>query len=76
MLRKKLNLRKGDVVAIMLPNIPEYPVCLLGSIEAGLTATLINPLYTPGNTIFTVNYLTLNTAFALFSKFSIKKLIL
>ncbi|KAF2894355.1 hypothetical protein ILUMI_11819 [Ignelater luminosus] len=45
-LRKKLKLQKRDVVAILLPNIPEYPICMLGSIEAGLTVTTINPAYT------------------------------
>lgn len=50
-LRKKLNLQKRDVVAILLPNIPEYPICLLGSIEAGLTVTTINPAYTSGKSI-------------------------
>lgn len=46
-LRKKLKLGKGDVVAILLPNVPEYPIAVLGALQAALTATTINPLYTP-----------------------------
>nr|XP_022913349.1 4-coumarate--CoA ligase 2-like [Onthophagus taurus] len=45
-LRKKLNLQKGDVVAILLPNIPEFPICILGPLLAGLKITTINPSYT------------------------------
>lgn len=47
-LRKKLKLAKGDVVAVLLPNVPEYPICLLGTHEGGMVATTINPIYTPG----------------------------
>ncbi|KAF2889027.1 hypothetical protein ILUMI_17146 [Ignelater luminosus] len=46
-LRKKLKLQKGDVVAVLLPNVPEYPICILGPLQASLTVTTINPLYTP-----------------------------
>ncbi|KAK4887101.1 hypothetical protein RN001_003372 [Aquatica leii] len=45
-LRKKLKLSKGDVVGIILPNVPDYPICLLGAIQAGLIVTIINPSYT------------------------------
>ncbi|VVC29373.1 AMP-binding, conserved site,AMP-dependent synthetase/ligase,AMP-binding enzyme, C-terminal domain [Cinara cedri] len=46
------NLRKrgatpGQVIAILLPNIPEFVLSALGAIEAGLTITTINPIYTP-----------------------------
>ncbi|CAH2003974.1 unnamed protein product [Acanthoscelides obtectus] len=43
---KKLRLQKDDVVAIFLPNIPEYPICCLGIMEAGLAVTTMNPIYT------------------------------
>uniref|UniRef100_V5GTJ7 Luciferin 4-monooxygenase n=1 Tax=Anoplophora glabripennis TaxID=217634 RepID=V5GTJ7_ANOGL len=46
-LRKILKLEKGDTIAILLTNSPEYPLCVLGSLEAGLVVTTINPLYTP-----------------------------
>lgn len=41
-----LGLKKGDVVALQLPNIPQYPVALFACFYAGLSATNINPLYT------------------------------
>ncbi|BFG02828.1 probable 4-coumarate--CoA ligase 3 [Drosophila madeirensis] len=45
-LQTKFKLRKPDVVAICLPNMPEYPIATLGAIEAGLTVTTVNPIYT------------------------------
>ncbi|CAH1173699.1 unnamed protein product [Phaedon cochleariae] len=46
-LRKKLKLQKNDVIAMLLPNVPEFPIVALGAIRAGLICTTINPLYTP-----------------------------
>ncbi len=46
-LQKELGLQKGDRVAIMLPNLLQYPVTLFGILRAGLTAVNVNPLYTP-----------------------------
>ena len=40
------GLRKGDVVAIISPNLPEYPVAFHGAASAGLVITTLNPLYT------------------------------
>eukprot|EP00092_Neocalanus_flemingeri_P001335 GFUD01001426.1.p1 GENE.GFUD01001426.1~~GFUD01001426.1.p1 ORF type:complete len:659 (+),score=100.48 GFUD01001426.1:158-1978(+) len=42
---KRLGAQKGDVIAMILPNIPEFPVAFLGSVGAGLTVTTINPTY-------------------------------
>jgi long-chain acyl-CoA synthetase len=42
-----LNLRKGDRVAIMLPNCLQYPIATFGILRAGLTVVNVNPLYTP-----------------------------
>jgi len=44
---KSRGLVKGDRVAIMMPNILQYPVVLLGILRAGLTVVNVNPLYTP-----------------------------
>tara|TARA_B100001769_G_C22107830_1_gene598654 strand:+ start:1740 stop:3386 length:1647 start_codon:yes stop_codon:yes gene_type:complete len=44
-LQKKCNVRKGDKIAIMLPNLLTYPVALLGSYLAGAIIVNINPLY-------------------------------
>ncbi|NKB47197.1 MAG: AMP-binding protein [Legionellales bacterium] len=41
-----LELKKGDCVAIMLPNVLQFPIALFGILRAGLVFTNINPLYT------------------------------
>jgi long-chain acyl-CoA synthetase len=41
------GLAKGDRVAIMLPNLLQYPVALAGVLRAGLAVVNVNPLYTP-----------------------------
>lgn len=46
-LQKGLGLQKGDRVAIMMPNLLQYPVTLFGILRAGLTVVNVNPLYTP-----------------------------
>jgi long-chain acyl-CoA synthetase len=38
---------KGARVALMMPNILQYPVCLFGALRAGCTVVNVNPLYTP-----------------------------
>lgn len=40
------GLKKGDQIAIMLPNLLQYPVALFGALRAGLTVVNTNPLYT------------------------------
>jgi long-chain acyl-CoA synthetase len=45
-LLNELKLSKGDRVAIMLPNVLQYPVALFGVLRAGLTVVNTNPLYT------------------------------
>lgn len=45
-LRTEYDLKRGDVVAISMPNVPEYAIAVLGAMEAGLTVTTINPAYT------------------------------
>ena len=46
-LQNELGLVKGDRVAIMMPNLLQYPVALFGTLRAGLTVVNVNPLYTP-----------------------------
>jgi long-chain acyl-CoA synthetase len=41
-----LKLNKGDRVALMLPNVLQYPVAIFGVLRAGLTVVNTNPLYT------------------------------
>lgn len=45
-LQNDLNLQKGDRVALMMPNILQYPVALFGALRAGMIAVNVNPLYT------------------------------
>jgi len=44
---QSLGLQKGDRVALMMPNILQYPVAMAGVLRAGLTVVNVNPLYTP-----------------------------
>jgi long-chain acyl-CoA synthetase len=41
------GLKKGTRVAIMLPNLPQYPIALAGILRAGYIVVNVNPLYTP-----------------------------
>lgn len=43
---QQLGLKKGDRVAVMLPNCPQYMVSIFGILRAGLTVVNVNPLYT------------------------------
>ncbi|QIZ76742.1 long-chain-fatty-acid--CoA ligase FadD [Ferrimonas lipolytica] len=45
-LQHKLGLKKGDRVALMMPNLLQYPVALFGVLRAGLVVVNVNPLYT------------------------------
>ncbi|MBK8741276.1 MAG: AMP-binding protein [Betaproteobacteria bacterium] len=45
-LQKTLGMRRGDRVALMLPNLLQYPVALFGALRAGLTVVNVNPQYT------------------------------
>ena len=42
-----LGLRKGDRVALMMPNVLQYPVAICGVLRAGMTVVNVHPLYTP-----------------------------
>ena len=42
-----LGAQPGDVVGVILPNMPEYAVVMLGASEAALVVTTLNPTYTP-----------------------------
>jgi long-chain acyl-CoA synthetase len=44
---QSLGLAKGDRVAIMMPNVPQYPVAVAGILRAGYVVVNVNPLYTP-----------------------------
>jgi long-chain acyl-CoA synthetase len=46
-LQSVLKLPQGSRVAIMMPNVLQYPVCMFGALRAGYTVVNVNPLYTP-----------------------------
>jgi long-chain acyl-CoA synthetase len=46
-LQAQPGLARGDRVAIMMPNLLQYPVALLGALRAGFVVVNCNPLYTP-----------------------------
>lgn len=46
-LQQELGLKKGDRVALMMPNLLQYPVALFGILRAGMVVVNVNPLYTP-----------------------------
>ena len=45
-LQNELKLKKGDRIAIQMPNVLQYPIALFGSLKAGLVIVNTNPLYT------------------------------
>jgi len=46
-LQGRLGVKKGDRVAVMLPNIPAFPIAMMGIIRAGAVQVNVNPMYTP-----------------------------
>ena len=45
-LLQELKLKKGDRVALMMPNVLQYPIAIFGVLRAGLTVVNTNPMYT------------------------------
>ncbi|MCX6118284.1 MAG: AMP-binding protein [Proteobacteria bacterium] len=46
-LQNVIGLKKGDRLAVMMPNILQYPIAIFGALRAGVIIVNINPLYTP-----------------------------
>jgi long-chain acyl-CoA synthetase len=46
-LQNDLKLPKGSRIAIMMPNLLQYPIAIFGALRAGMTVVNVNPLYTP-----------------------------
>jgi long-chain acyl-CoA synthetase len=46
-LQKKLGVKRGDRIAVMMPNLLAFPIAFLGIIRAGAAQVNVNPLYTP-----------------------------
>jgi long-chain acyl-CoA synthetase len=44
---QSIGMSKGSRVALMMPNLLQYPICLFGALRAGCVVVNVNPLYTP-----------------------------
>ncbi len=49
------NLKKGDRIAIQMPNLLQYPIAIYGALKAGLVVVNTNPLYTPSEMLHQFN---------------------
>src|SRR5271156_3576220 len=45
-MQQRAGLKSGDRIAIMLPNLLQYPLVMFGALRAGLIVVNTNPLYT------------------------------
>jgi long-chain acyl-CoA synthetase len=54
-LQSKLGVKKGDRIAVMLPNIAAFPLAMLGIVRAGGVQVNVNPLYTPRELEYQLN---------------------
>src|SRR5262245_17076958 len=54
-LQAKLGVKKADRIAVMLPNIPAFPLTMLGIMRAGAVQVNVNPLYTPRELEYQLN---------------------
>lgn len=52
---KKLNMQKGDKIALMLPNIPEFVYCYFAIVQSGAVAVLLNTSSTPAELSYLLN---------------------
>src|SRR4029453_18442618 len=46
-LQQRLAVKKGERIAVMVPNIPAFPIAMIGILRAGAAQVNVNPLYTP-----------------------------
>lgn len=44
----RMGLKRGEVLGLVLPNMPEFPIALLGAAGMGMPVTTVNPIYTIG----------------------------
>jgi long-chain acyl-CoA synthetase len=49
------SLKKGDRIALMMPNLLQYPIALLGSLRAGCVVVNVNPMYTARELAYQLN---------------------
>ena len=46
---KRIGAQKGDVMGMVVPNVPEFPIAFLGACGVGVTLTTMNPTYRCGS---------------------------
>lgn len=59
----RMGFQKGHVLGIITPNVPEFPIVMFGAAGNGMPVALVNPIYTPGETIYSLyndKYLEIN----------------
>ena len=44
----RMGAKKGDVLGMVVPNFPEFPIAFFGAAGVGVTVTTMNPTYRPG----------------------------
>jgi long-chain acyl-CoA synthetase len=54
-LHGRLGMQPGDRIALMMPNLLQYPVAMLAALRAGLVIVNVNPLYTPRELEYQLN---------------------
>jgi long-chain acyl-CoA synthetase len=54
-LQEALHCKAGTRIALMMPNILQYPICLFGALKAGLIVVNVNPQYTPRELLHQLN---------------------
>lgn len=42
----RMGFKKGEVLGLVLPNLPEFPIAMLGAAGVGMPVTTVNPIYT------------------------------
>ena len=43
----RMGFKKGDVIGVVSPNVPEFPIAMFGAAGVGMPVALVNPTYTP-----------------------------
>lgn len=64
-LQNNLGLVKGDKIAIMMPNVLQYPLLVIAALRAGLVVVNVNPLYTPRELVHQLNDAEVDVLFVL-----------
>lgn len=44
----RMGFSKGEVMGVVSPNVPEFPIAVFGASGAGMPVALVNPAYTAG----------------------------